>query len=233
MSNELRFQTLENNALWFSRSDLLNDPFEGYNLVLSKDFLHIDKDEYDKVLENFREYIIDLRTRIHICSFSQSPLIAPMWGHYASNGQGFCVEYEIVDNSHLYDVDYFARKYDLGFAAADLNNQLMWKIDLDMARDAMLGICFYLCSTKSRDWSYEKEVRCMLFDKLSDKIGDNITSDSVGLKLKSIYIGSHCSAKNENKLLTIAKKINAKVYIVRPDYNSDFAEMGIADFKEN
>ena len=40
-----------------------------------------------------------------IC-FTQNPNDMPMWAHYANEHQGFCVEYEIINNSNFYPVIY-------------------------------------------------------------------------------------------------------------------------------
>lgn len=65
-----------------SVSELLND--SRYGNVLAKHFI-IDSDTL----------AVSIRNRFRISCFSEIPDSPLMWAHYADNGRGFCVEYEL------------------------------------------------------------------------------------------------------------------------------------------
>lgn len=116
--NNKRFKTLENNELWFSRADCLNDPFEGYNLYYSEGFpfdAGLGESNLKSRKERWAKYTEQARKNFFICSFSQDNRIAPMWAHYTGSHKGFCVEYELVDKSNFYQVQYWASKFDVVF----------------------------------------------------------------------------------------------------------------------
>ncbi|MDE5889166.1 MAG: DUF2971 domain-containing protein [Bacilli bacterium] len=116
--NVKRFKTLENNELWFLRSDCLNDPFEGYNLFYSENFpsdAGLRKFNIKNRIEGWARYAEQARKKFFICSFSKDNRIAPMWAHYTGNHQGFCIEYELVDKTNFYEVQYWASKFDVVF----------------------------------------------------------------------------------------------------------------------
>ncbi|WPO00633.1 hypothetical protein [Pseudomonas sp. MUP55] len=72
-----------NCSLKFSYLKDYNDPFEF--------FLTIDYNQGPEILAYYNE-MISMVTQQPVTCFSKSPLITPMWAHYASNSQGFLAE---------------------------------------------------------------------------------------------------------------------------------------------
>ena len=99
--------------LVFARKDLCglkcsfprdyNDPFEL--------FLGVDLSVSTDLLATYREIVTDLPLRPTTC-FSKSPVVAPMWAHYANNHSGFILEFDAerlqktFENSGFGDVAY-------------------------------------------------------------------------------------------------------------------------------
>ena len=76
----------EKARLFFPKASSLNDPFEGGNV----NFL---SDEDDKDKERFRQRIGNTR----ILSLSKDCFSAPLWAHYASEGNGICIGFHTYE----------------------------------------------------------------------------------------------------------------------------------------
>lgn len=72
-----------------------------------------------------------------------------MWAHYASNGQGFCIEYEVAPSNHSLDVQYVPVQY-----ASEVP-----ELCLSEAMFTPHQFLPRVMATKHADWAYEQEVR--------------------------------------------------------------------------
>ena len=114
IDNHNKLSSLENNQIWFSRIDKLNDPFDGYSCCYLKDF--IDPEKYENInefIEAWNKYLNKLRQELYSTSFTKCINNFPMWAHYTNNFSGFCLEFEVVDSSKLFEVKYSVRKFDV------------------------------------------------------------------------------------------------------------------------
>ena len=112
-----------------------------------------------------------------------------MWAHYGNSHRGFCLEFS-ADNEnsagiHPLDVCYTEKLIKLNF-----HND---------ADDAIANMIF----TKSLDWQYEEELRC---------IGDGLISQDErkkyynASKLKAIYLGVKCEESTIEKVRDIINR---------------------------
>lgn len=72
-----------------------------------------------------------------------------MWAHYASNGQGFCIEYEVDGFRNDHDVRYVPVQY-----ASEIP-----ELCLSEAMFTPHQFLYRVLATKHADWAYEQEVR--------------------------------------------------------------------------
>lgn len=227
--NNKRFKTLEDNELWFSRADCLNDPFEGYNLYYSEEF------PFDAVTgesniknrkESWAKYTEQARKNFFICSFSQDNKITPMWAHYSGNHKGFCIEYELVDKSNFYKVQYWASKFDVVLDIERLQENYFWgDLTQEECFKTLKDLHKYWCSIKGVDWEYEREVRAIINIEDNDICGLNKKIDEIGLIIKGIYIGANCSEDSKDRLTAIAKKLNVFIKQMTPDFKGECSIM--------
>ena len=173
-SNENKLYSLATNSLWFSRSNNpdLNDPFEGRRIIYDDDFIPLPKDE----IEYWKQYAEAVRNKLFLCCFSKDSDSPPMWAHYANNHKGFCVEYELLEiNKQLQftpiPIIYSNEKVFVG----SLFPQSLEKSVTKMIVDGL--------STKSTEWSYEKEWRIIRDDSAC---GDKWNSEKLGALLPMI-----------------------------------------------
>lgn len=100
----LVFQAEDSVSIKFSLPKDYNDPFEL--------FLSIDPSQTKpELLAFYRDIVQELPQRPTTC-FSKSPIVTPMWAHYASNLTGFVLEFDedllmdYVTDSYITDVNY-------------------------------------------------------------------------------------------------------------------------------
>ena len=224
IDNHNKLSSLENNQIWFSRIDKLNDPFDGYSCCYLKDF--IDPEKYENInefIEAWNKYLNKLRQELYSTSFTKCINNFPMWAHYTNNFSGFCLEFEVVDSSKLFEVKYSVRKFDV----ASIIDQIITEYYFDLIQNEQFELILkifhlYLCSIKSNQWSYEQEVRSVFYRPNCFANGQLMNIEDIGLKIKKIYVGCNASKENLEHLDSIAKKLGVSIISVKPDFTSEF-----------
>jgi hypothetical protein len=211
--NKDRLTSLENQMVWASSPEKLNDPFELKALAL--DVKLIEKAGWDIEL---CQHVMDLfASKIKICCFSNGyRKRIPLWSHYANNHQGYCVEYATIDKNPIFPVRYsnqrlisativtrFCNAFLDGYKQKKEPSSEFWKY----YRILLLTYC-----TKSAEWQYEHEFRFFDTNDDDDKPGKLIPLSLTGLKINKIYIGLNCASEYENELRSIGKTFNYPVY---------------------
>ncbi len=153
----------------FSLPKDYNDPYEL--------FLGVDLDVSTESLATYQEIVQELPQFPTTC-FSKSPIVAPMWAHYAQNHTGFVLEFDVsalqetFEKIEVRDVDYKAGPNpDLALslervAVTKKPRHAVW------LRQQVLTEAYF---SKYQDWSYEQE--CRLVDKnqyVEDVAGNDI-----------------------------------------------------------
>ena len=163
------------------------------------------KKNLDDLRELIKESNVDTHRKemndtVKICCFSERNNSIPMWAHYAEKHAGFCLEYDLCNQSKesmkfLYPLIYTSEIVDVTKELSELTNGWGLKPVLH----------------KSRDWSYEEEWRFVLIAPPTDLKGLRFKFFPV----KSIYLGTDISANNKNALQEVALKKNIPVYGMR------------------
>lgn len=109
-----------------------------------------DNEGYEQLWDERLRHAIDKR----IAQFGAACLTPQwdsrlMWAHYASNGQGFCVEYE---------VDAFKNDQDVRYVPVQYASEIP-ELCLSEAMFAPHQFLYRVIATKHADWAYEQEVR--------------------------------------------------------------------------
>lgn len=129
-SRESRLKSLKENKLWFSKSTSLNDPFDCqptyYKENELRQFINQEKisesvgKTTDEVIEALNQLLTLFRKNMKVVCFTESSFNMPMWGNYADNHKGICIEYNFkqldVTNDFLkmlYPVGYDTKRYDI------------------------------------------------------------------------------------------------------------------------
>lgn len=213
-----RIKSLERNEIYMSGSEYFNDPFDcrGFYWDIESIYKNCSED-----LENFSYSVEELRGFINgmmdnalrpvkITCFSEEKFNLPLWGNYADNRKGFCVEYnfkelgaksELVDA--LFPVYYEEKRIDVTFA---LNSVIRCTITGEY--HPVLPVLFYKNLIKHSSWSYEKEWRVVSVSK------DNILK--VPIKPTNIYLGDKISEGDIIKLKEVATKLSCGLIQLKP-----------------
>lgn len=141
-----------------------------------------------------------------VSCFSKSSDSILMWGHYANNNRGACIEF---DNESFLDVVYSNKRSKMRIKK--IMYKILWKnysgaeTNFTNSNESkyMLAIAPFLA--KSSDWKYEKEVRC-IYPNSSDKIilREDQYFYKMG-KIKSITLGCRIPEDERNEMIDLSR----------------------------
>ncbi len=164
--NNYSLLNLIKNQIYCNVIDRVNDPFEGHLSIdvkedLKESFLRTIGFECDKFNSQYFEKCCqslseanmnEFAYKYGVSSFTEHNNSIPMWGNYADNHQGICVEYETTDTvfERALKVDYPPTPY-------------VFKVHKKEHLDLIYLIQSIMDSmyTKHYDWKYEKEWRIL------------------------------------------------------------------------
>lgn len=235
------FSAVAQQKLFFSHPSNLNDPYDTTILNIKAypvfcQTLQID----DKTLTaNLNKHAI--------CCFSKGEKAdnRHLWAFYASNYEGFAVEYgtnAIGDNMllQLFDVDYrdmplnldgndtFTIKRTIGSAEDVETYQVDQCIDHYLQQDERLTDKLFLelhLQKEKKIWKEENECRLIIGNIISNNIDrryfQRIGNKGIMYKLpapaiKSITIGYRTSPKNKRRITKIASKLGVQLFQATP-----------------
>ena len=183
------------------------------NLIIKKylktrkqlaDYFGRNKKQFD---DTYKGIIETLRARSLIGSLTKDNLNFLMWSHYADKHEGVCVEYEFDDENGLLDVVYSdnTNNFDLYTVLRYIIPAQYFGVKATNEMDPRcIDACYLPFLRKTKDWSYENEVRIIFSLNENSKI---VNYDGVWfypkVKVKSIYLG--CKVSEENKKLIESK----------------------------
>lgn len=212
---------LSSPTIRISQIPTLNDPFEGLlTSELIDKFYHKYKEHYssdpDHNLASRRELKIYLMRYIRsfgIVSLSETQRNLLMWAHYSSEHKGVCIGYNtaLLDNINSQtpvesEDRIIFRKVNYDSILFD-NEHLEAMDDLDLTDNNYFEwIAERILTTKSNDWSYEKEHRFITHISRGDKIiiprkqADLSNTMSLNIKL-AVEIGTHLAEYENNRTI--------------------------------
>lgn len=197
--NEYSLSDLVNNQITVCPSWKMNDPFdsivnlwaaEGHLSETCKDVRHI-----KAYAESFRYY------RIRSFAYGEENDVlgnSLMWSHYAGEHRGFCVKYNLSskfikqESNEKYEHMYLKK---INYSSSVVNIATP-SIDSNLA-----------FATKSQEWSYENEVRLILYNPNVKSLFYGIDLDSSSY-IDSIFFGYRCDRQNMNTIKNIFMRKN-------------------------
>lgn len=197
----------------FSHLHEYNDPYEF--------FLTIDFNRGSDELAFYNE-MISMLTRQPATCFTKSPVISPMWAHYAGNSSGFVIEInEEKFKGYLNGIGYLEK-----CAIADVE----YKSTPDKGIEDVLARAFHISKpryiywlssyiksaaylTKQTCWSYEQERRVIIDEKALTKPNDWLMLLPVPIScITGIIVGHKSNDELKQKVQAIAKKAKCRYF---------------------
>lgn len=196
-------------TLKFSKPKDFNDPYE---LFLATDFAGD-----SEMLACYSEAIGDLPQFPTTC-FSRSPIVIPMWAHYAYNHNGFVIEFSEQSIREEFEEARFENvKYEDG-PSHDFSDLVGRVLHIGkprytyFLRGAVVNAAYF---TKATCWAYEQERRMVVGN------GDVSTSDDLmlmnipGKCVSSIICGARSTPETKTRLKEIAQRLSVNYYELR------------------
>lgn len=178
-----------------------NDPFEL--------FLGIDIRLGPEALATYRELIDELPQYPTTC-FSKSPVVPPMWAHYAQNHTGFVLEFDVdrirecFSDTMLKEVNYRDEPDEaIAFSldrvmATKKPRHVIWLQDT---------VIYHAYFSKYSMWSYEQEVRMVVDPEIVEIVNDNHRILFFPIEcITAVVVGYNCSDILSRGAADIAEK---------------------------
>lgn len=144
-----------------------NDPYEL--------FLGVDLTVPAESLAIYRDIIQDLPHYPTTC-FSKSPIVAPMWAHYAQNHSGFVLEFDVqaiqehFEEIEIRNVDYKVSPNPALATALERAAVTKKPRHATWLRQVVLTEAYF---SKYQDWSYEQECRLVDRNQYIEEVAEN------------------------------------------------------------
>jgi hypothetical protein len=159
-------------------------------------------------------------TQQPVTCFSKSPLITPMWAHYASNSQGFVAEInepaldewlKSKDSDPSFgDIDYRETPREGMQGILDRAYVLSKPRHVGWLQQAIGSTAYY---TKQTCWSYEQERRLIADEKNINRINENLMLLYFPSSfVKSLVVGAKAPQDLKNKIKDISLSIGCNYY---------------------
>lgn len=183
-----------------------NDPYEL--------FLTIDFKEQPDALAFYADVVGDIPQLPTTC-FSRSPIVTPMWAHYAQSQQGFAIEFneamlaQSFPQSGFGDVDYRDAPDE------DLTDMLHRASVIGKPRYLYLlqkGVFSAAYYTKTTCWSYEHERRMIVRESETRRTDDLILMDVPKECVTALFCGSCASPETVRAIRAKADQLGCKYY---------------------
>ncbi|WOO34907.1 DUF2971 domain-containing protein [Anaerocolumna sp. AGMB13020] len=195
--------SLKEEKIWFSRKDILNDPFElQYSYI-------------DFYSNEGKEFFANSVNNTGIFCLSKNPLNKLMWSHYAQAHKGYCIEYNVVNKDLIFPVEYrrtrpnFSELYNNFMSVKDilaerlLNSGYEENYPLEKAVFALAAMNNY----KDACWDYEKEFR---ITSIKSDQKEGFLEMPTNLIMTKIICGINCSGPDKADLQSVCDHVNKK-----------------------
>ena len=227
-NREQRLTSLKENKIWLTKAPYLNDPFDCqptyYNEEELRNFIVDEKLDVstgktvDYLIEATNKSLEMFKRNIKVSCFSEIKDNMPLWGNYADNHKGICIEY---DFSQLeYNHDFTKMLYPVGYDKERYNITNILKSVSSGNYTSNPYVLFFLVMMKHTSWNYEREWRLIDFD--FEDTSNTGSLVKLPVKPAAIYFGMNCSAEDINAITSIVDSAETKLYKMEMQNNKYF-----------
>lgn len=227
-----KLETVKSNKMWYSAPCKFNDVFDSdistNENELFESVLQMNPDERGirkgslmwrqlkeqthRQLCSLRSDIELLRTQMGIACLSESDDSLLMWAHYGNNHKGMCVEYELMEINRQ-----------LGFSPVPIvysdDRACFRSLDPKSLERDVQGVFIESITSKSKEWSYEKEWR-IIRDEVA--CGGKWDANKKGALLdmirpRSVILGCEATPKFEKEVREYCESNEINLYKMEKD----------------
>ena len=200
--NEKRFRSLEDNTIFFSTVNKVNDPYEFKSIYLTEEELVGLGWSEDRARDILAEYDPSAWFSI-TCLSGNDEHCLPMWAYYTNAYRGYCVEYSVDDPAQIYRVIYDAQRMPGAFAVS----RMLFAHEAEKEKEAeyyqrLLKMVLYM---KHSSWSWENEYRILNVLTEGMPSGSNVGLSKIGLRTSRIIAGLNCKPEHRERLRAICR----------------------------
>ena len=183
-----------------------NDPYEL--------FLGIDLDQGSELLATYSEVVQEIPSQLTSC-FSKSPVVAPMWAHYADDHRGFVVGFDVAMLQEAFpdllvrEISYLERPSENLVRFTEMAAYRKKPRDAMLLRDAVRYHSYF---SKYKEWSYEQEVRAVNFEDYVEDVNGHKIIYVPKQCVAAIVAGAKSTEKTNKALDEAATKQGAEFY---------------------
>ncbi|WP_407411608.1 DUF2971 domain-containing protein [Acinetobacter sp.] len=248
--------TFYNCTLRFAKPTAFNDPFDCLSIInydfskitkaelnnyIGKNYTHKEfklyKDKHIrelKALPPVKDWGDQKRNRMHLTCFNNNPLNILMWSHYAQNHKGFMVEFKFEKRGEkIFQGLPIPVKYNNEFPILNYPHNLD---TYSCISNPNLGaqMVFKLFANKAEVWSYEKEFRLLLTNKISNNIATSTVDDPIDSSMFSTVIfGAKTKPEAIKKIKLAVEEFNHSKQTNIQTYQSKLKENSYELYVEN
>ncbi|MBP3441248.1 MAG: DUF2971 domain-containing protein [Clostridia bacterium] len=245
---QLDWNTVENNKMWYSAACNFNDVFDCdiyideekiLNSMLliatnnkgarrgSQIWLQL-KQALSKELPSLEETLNSLKSTMGISCLSEINDSLLMWAHYANNHKGICVEYNLMEINKK-----------LGFSPVPIiyseNKVAFNTFSQDFSDDDATTVLIKSITSKSPEWSYEKEWRIIRDNAACGNNWNDVTKGALldMIQPSSIILGCMATPEFENVVHEHCKANHINLYKMEKDKSCyNLTKKTIFEFKK-
>ena len=183
------------------------------------------EEKVDSQVEQFKKILSDsiekTRSEALATCFSKVYDSLLMWAHYGDSHKGVCIEYERPSTLDFVDVIYSDKRPKAEFSelVSFIAAKTILDEDYNQVDSILINQVMRPFITKSTEWEYEKEVRCLTVPNttLNNVVFDGNKYYYPMKKPTRIIIGCRTRGKDLNKLIDLAKKSNIGITFLKQD----------------
>lgn len=179
-------------------------------------WISYEKEKLHEAEEKWPEYAKGIR----ILCLSETFNNLLMWAHYTHNHEGAVLKFRKVENGEIkiqeaHKVNYLREIPRLSLATDNFISFLQGEKDFDYDQ-----LFFDVVFTKSIDWSYEKEWRCLFFiENKEDLRAPVILKRILPEEIEAIYLGCNMSSEKKRSLIGLVKSQVSGIKIFEANKN--------------
>ena len=152
--------------------------------------------------EDYTRFTNELQQMFRVSCFTTTPVSQLMWGGYANEHNGFCLEYTVKADKEYEDILHNIRPVIYCKTRRPVTQALLESYDHNLSMEALSDIYFNGVLRKSIDWAYQNEWRLLLPPQKHGQSGFT----KKFFPITKVYLGNRMSPNRRKEIIDICKQ---------------------------